>query len=106
MRISDWSSDVCSSDLHGVAADTKEAALLAFSAGVDVDLVSGLYVRHLPELVAEGRVAESEIDISCARVLRAKQRLGLFQQPYRGLQEQRQGKIGRASCRERVCKYV
>src|SRR3546814_20077085 len=75
MRISDWSSDVCSSDLHGVAADTKEAALLAFSAGVDVDLVSGLYVRHLPELVAEGRVAESEIDISCARVLRAKQRL-------------------------------
>ena len=71
---------------HGVAADTKEAALLAFSAGVDVDLMSGLYLRHLPELVGEGRVAEAEIDAACRRVLQAKQRLGLFDRPYRGLE--------------------
>ncbi|HMA14726.1 MAG: beta-glucosidase BglX [Bacteroidota bacterium] len=72
---------------HGVAADTKEAAFLAFSAGVDIDLMSGLYLRHLPELVAEGRVAEDEIDAACRRVLQAKQRLGLFEDPYRGLAE-------------------
>lgn len=72
---------------HGVAADTKEAAFLAFSAGVDIDLMSGLYLRHLPELVAEGRIAEAEIDAACRRVLRAKQRLGLFDDPYRGLME-------------------
>lgn len=70
---------------HGVAADTKEAVFLAFSAGVDIDLMSGLYLRHLPELVAEGRVAEAEIDAACRRVLRAKLRLGLFENPYRGL---------------------
>lgn len=70
---------------HGVATDTKEAALLAFSAGVDIDLVSGLYRRHLPELVAEGCIAEAEIDAACRRVLRAKQRLGLFARPYRDL---------------------
>ena len=75
---------------HGVAADPKEAALLAFSAGVDIDLMSGLYLRHLPELVAEGRIAEAEIDAACRRVLRAKQRLGLFERPYRGLEGQRQ----------------
>jgi beta-glucosidase len=70
---------------HGVAADLKEAALLAFAAGVDVDLISEAYIRHLPALVAEGLIAETEIDAACRRVLRAKQRLGLFARPYRGL---------------------
>ena len=74
---------------HGVAADLKEAAWLAFKAGVDIDLVSGAYDRHLAELVAEGRVAEAEIDAACRRVLRAKQRLGLFDAPYRRLDDAR-----------------
>src|SRR3546814_8316512 len=73
---------------HGVAADTKEAALLAFSAGVDVDLVSGLYLRHLPELVAERRIVEAEIDAACRRVLQAKERLDLFRRPCRGRNEE------------------
>lgn len=70
---------------HGVAADSKEAAFLAFDAGVDIDLVSGLFYRYLPELVAEGRVDETDIDAACRRVLRAKEKLGLFEDPYRGL---------------------
>src|SRR6185312_13858751 len=74
---------------HGVAHDNKEAALLAFAAGVDIDLVSECYFRYLPELVAEGRIAESEIDAACRRVLVAKERLGLFDDPYRGLDEAR-----------------
>jgi len=82
---------------HGVAADTREAALLAFDAGVDIDLVSGLFYRHLPELVAEGRVEEAEIDAACRRVLRAKQKLGLFQDPYRGLGKNRRPPAGLAA---------
>lgn len=78
---------------HGVAADPKEASFLAFCAGVDIDLMSGLYVRHLPELVAEDRIAEVEIDAACRRVLRAKHRLGLFRQPYRGLDERRRRSV-------------
>jgi beta-glucosidase len=74
---------------HGVAADLKEAAWRAFTAGVDIDLVSGAYSRHLAELVAAGRVAVAEIDAACRRVLRAKQRLGLFDAPYRGLDDAR-----------------
>jgi beta-glucosidase len=74
---------------HGVAADAKEAALLAFKAGVDVDMVGECYTRHLPALVAEGRVAEAEIDAACRRVLRAKENLGLFDDPYRGLDKTR-----------------
>lgn len=74
---------------HGVAADAKEAALLAFNAGVDIDLVDECYMQHLPALVAEGRVAEAEIDAACRRVLHAKDKLGLFDHPYRGLDEAR-----------------
>jgi beta-glucosidase len=74
---------------HGVAADTAEAALLAFTAGVDIDLAGECYFRHLPALVRDGRVAEADIDAACRRVLRAKQRLGLFDNPYRGLDEAR-----------------
>ncbi|MBE0529829.1 MAG: beta-glucosidase BglX [Rhodospirillales bacterium] len=74
---------------HGVAADLKEAAYLAFSAGVDIDLVSAAYVRHLPSLVAEGRIDERDVDAACRRVLITKQKAGLFKNPYRGLDEER-----------------
>ena len=94
---------------HGVAHDNKEAALLAFAAGVDIDLVSECYFRHLPELVAEGRIAESEIDAACRRVLVAKERLGLFDDPYRGLDEARRQAVtltaeNRALAREAAAK--
>jgi beta-glucosidase len=72
---------------HGVAGDEKEAAYLAFHAGVDIDLVGECYSRHLPALVAEGRIAETDVDAACRRVLRAKEKLGLFDNPYRGLDE-------------------
>ena len=69
---------------HGVATDLKEAAYLAFSAGVDVDLISEAYVRHLPELVSEGRIAVADVDAACRRVLSAKAQLGLFERPDHG----------------------
>ena len=78
---------------HGVAEDAKAAALLAFNAGVDIDLASGIYVQHLPQLVEDGRIAESAIDSACLRVLRAKERLGLFKYPYRGLDEARRAAV-------------
>ena len=74
---------------HGVAADEKEAAFLAFRAGVDIDLVAECYSRFLPALVAEGRIAEADIDAACRRVLAAKVKLGLFANPYRELDEER-----------------
>jgi beta-glucosidase len=63
--------------------------LLAFSAGVDIDMASEYYSRFLAELVAEGHIAEREIDAACRRVLQAKARLGLFKNPFRGLDEGR-----------------
>nr|WP_052954770.1 beta-glucosidase BglX [Microvirga vignae] len=66
---------------HGVAADGAEAARKAILAGVDMDMMGQLYIRHLPDEVRAGRVPESVIDESVRRILRTKMRLGLFEQP-------------------------
>ena len=68
---------------HGVAATNADAGVLALRAGVDVDMVSGIYLADIPRLVREGRVAESLVDSAVRRVLRAKYELGLFDDPYR-----------------------
>jgi beta-glucosidase len=68
---------------HGVAEDIVEAAALALKAGVDIDMVSNAYVQGLPEALARGLVTMAEIDASVRRVLNLKQRLGLFDDPYR-----------------------
>jgi len=71
--------------MHGVAGDLAEAAALALRAGVDIDMMGRAYERGLPDALARGLVSEREIDAAVRRVLRWKRRLGLFDDPYRGL---------------------
>lgn len=66
---------------HGIAADGAEAARKAILAGVDMDMMGQLYIKHLPDEVRAGRVPESVIDESVRRVLRTKFRMGLFDRP-------------------------
>ncbi|MEG1545754.1 MAG: beta-glucosidase BglX [Bacteroides sp.] len=68
---------------HGVAADRKQAALLAVNAGIDMDMESMAYGDYLVELVKEGKVDEQQIDNAVRRILAMKVRLGLFDDPYR-----------------------
>jgi beta-glucosidase len=68
---------------HGIAADDVEAAALALKAGVDIDMTSNCYVRGLPEALKRGLVTMAEIDGGVRRVLSLKERLGLFDDPYR-----------------------
>ena len=68
---------------HGVAADLVEAAALALNAGVDIDMTSGAYVQCLPEALKRGLVKMAAIDTSVRRVVELKERLGLFDDPYR-----------------------
>src|SRR5437899_214698 len=82
--VSDYNSDF-ETIAHGLAASPREAARLCFLAGLDMCMQSGLYADHLPSLVASGDVDESAVDRAVLRVLRAKQALGLFDDPYRGL---------------------
>ncbi|MGA8171363.1 MAG: glycoside hydrolase family 3 C-terminal domain-containing protein, partial [Methylocystis sp.] len=68
---------------HGVAADLVEAAALALKASVDIDMVSGAYVGGLPKALARGLIELEHIDTAVRRVLRLKQKLGLFDDAYR-----------------------
>jgi beta-glucosidase len=68
---------------HGVAADLAEAAALALKAGVDIDMMADAYRRGLPVALKRGAISVAEIDESVRRVLILKERLGLFEDPYR-----------------------
>lgn len=67
---------------HGIAADGADAARLALTAGVDVEMVSRLYNQHGAQLVKAGKLSMPVIDEAVRRVLRIKFRLGLFDHPY------------------------
>ena len=68
---------------HGIAGDIVDAAVLALKAGVDIDMMAEAYRKGLPVALERGRVTMAEIDESVRRVLRLKERLGLFDDPYR-----------------------
>jgi beta-glucosidase len=74
----------------GFAKDGREAAKLAFLAGVDISMQSGLYRQHLPDLVRSGEVEQTKLDQSVRRVLAMKAMLGLFDDPFRRIDVKRE----------------
>ncbi len=83
---------------HGVAEDSREAAKLAILAGVDMDMVSNAYVKYLVELVHSGEVDEHLVDEAVMRVLKLKNALGLFENPYKDGSVEKEAKL--LLCRE------
>ena len=77
--------------LHGYAKDGRDAARLALLAGVDMSMQSGLYRKYLPGLVRGGEVPQAQLDQSVRRVLAMKAMLGLFDDPFRRIDEKREG---------------
>ncbi len=80
--VSDWTS-VAELINHGVAGSQAEAGRRALTAGVDMDMQSGIYVDSLAALVRATRIPMPVVDSAVMRILRAKTRLGLFRDPYR-----------------------
>ncbi|HWD68289.1 MAG TPA: glycoside hydrolase family 3 N-terminal domain-containing protein [Caulobacteraceae bacterium] len=76
--------------LHGFAADEADAAAKAITAGCDMSMQSGLYWKHLPGLVRSGRMPMAVVDRAVRRVLEVKRALGLFDNPYRSLDSDRE----------------
>lgn len=74
---------------HGISADEYEAAQDALTAGNDMDMVGEVFLNNLQKLLADGKITQAEIDLACRRVLEAKFKLGLFQDPYRYVDPQR-----------------
>ena len=94
--VSDWNA-VQELKAHGVAETDEDAAMAAFNAGVDMNMTDGLYNRCLEKLVRENCIDMNEIDASVERILRAKYALGLFEDPYRFLDNQRESREVRSA---------
>ncbi|HWI91640.1 MAG TPA: beta-glucosidase BglX [Flavisolibacter sp.] len=87
--VSDWGS-IGEMIQHGYAADKYDAALKAITAGSDMDMESRSYTANLSKLVKEGKVSEILIDDAVKRILRKKFEMGLFDDPFRFCNAQRE----------------
>lgn len=90
---------------HGVVANDKEAGELSLNAGVDMDMQGAIFQRFLAQSVQEGKVKVADIDEAVRRILRLKFDLGLFEDPYKFCNENREkstllSKEHRAAARE------
>lgn len=90
--ISDWAA-IEEIIYHGYCADRKEAAVRAAKAGVDIDMMTGIYSEHLCHLVREGELPESLIDEAVYRILELKDKLGLFENPYKDADEEKEREV-------------
>ncbi|MBO5338799.1 MAG: beta-glucosidase BglX [Clostridia bacterium] len=70
---------------HGYCADRKECAYRAMEASADIEMMSPCYAHHLKELVEEGKITVEQIDKAVLRVLKLKEELGVFDNPYRSV---------------------
>lgn len=68
--------------IHGYARDPQEAAHKAFTAGLNMDMASGTYLKYLPIELQQGRISMQQIDAAVRPILETKIRLGLFEHPY------------------------
>ncbi len=74
---------------HGFAEDEQHAAELAVNAGIDMDMTGASFIKYLSKSVEEGKVPVQTIDNAARRILEMKFLLGLFDDPYRYLNEER-----------------
>lgn len=89
--VSDWNS-IGELIPHGFASDLKHAGEISLNAGLDMDMESRAYITHLKQLVEEDKVDEDVIDESVKRILRIKFLLGLFDDPYKYCDKEREQK--------------
>ncbi|RDY29853.1 beta-glucosidase BglX [Lachnotalea glycerini] len=90
--ISDWAA-IEEMIYHGYCSDRKEAAIEAAEAGVDIDMMSGIYSEHLIHLVREQIIDEKLVDEMVYRILELKNKLGLFENPYKDADEQKEKEL-------------
>ncbi len=73
---------------HGMG-DQKTVSIMALKAGLDMDMAANAYISTVKEALKKGKISMQDIDLSCKRILEAKYKLGLFDDPYRYMDESR-----------------
>lgn len=78
---------------HGFARDDKEAAGLAMKAGLDMEMMSTTYITCLKELIEDGKISMEQVDEAVMRILKLKNELGLFENPYKDADEEEEKRV-------------
>ncbi|MBQ9729441.1 MAG: glycoside hydrolase family 3 C-terminal domain-containing protein [Clostridia bacterium] len=78
---------------HGYTENEKECARIAINNEIDMEMVSTTYINYLPELLEEGAITEKKVDKMVGRVLALKNKLGLFENPYYGMDVENAEKV-------------
>lgn len=103
--ISDWAA-IEELIHHGMAGDKKEAAALAIEAGVDIDMMTTSYCANLKKLVEENKIDERLINEAALRILELKNKLGLFENPYKDADEAQEAEIVLCEEHRKVAKDI
>ena len=108
--ISDWGA-VCEMVAHGYCEDNTDAAIKAMETGIDIEMCTPAYADNLERLVNEGKISQKLVDEAVMRVLQLKNKLGLFENPYKDADEQVEQTISlcaehRALARRAVCESI
>jgi len=89
---------------HSTSADGEDAAAQGAKAGLDIEMISTEYVTHLEKLVEAGRVDPALVDEAVRRILTLKFRLGLFDDPYRNMNPEREAAVHLAADSRRLAR--
>lgn len=84
--ISDWGA-IQELIIHGIARDDTQVAILAMNAGADIDMASPVYIKCLKDLIEHDLISESQLDEAVLRILTLKNKLGLFENPFKDASE-------------------
>lgn len=91
---------------HGVAADDRQAAKLAIEATTDIDMKTPCYAKELEPLLEAGEISPELVDRSVYRVLKLKNDLGLFEDPYRGASKEEEERVFLTEEKRQLAKKV
>ncbi|MEI5989867.1 hypothetical protein A5881_001360 [Enterococcus termitis] len=91
---------------HGVAADDRQAAKLAIEATTDIDMKTPCYAKELEPLIEAGEISTDLVDRSVYRVLKLKNDLGLFEDPYRGASSKKEAEVFLTEEKRQLAKKV
>ncbi|MDO4331305.1 MAG: glycoside hydrolase family 3 N-terminal domain-containing protein [Eubacteriales bacterium] len=84
---------VCELVPHGICEDQAQAAALSIGAGVDVEMVSSSFYDHLEKLIETGAVSMAQVDGAVERILTLKDKMGLFENPYKDASPQKEQEL-------------
>lgn len=91
---------------HGFAEDGRAVAKYAITAGVDIAMNSGHYLRHMRSLIESGEVDAALVDQATLRILRLKNKLGLFENPFKGADAQKERALSLCEAHRQLARKV